>query len=67
MGGSRAAVLISNATLPDQRSVIGPLDRIARMADEAAIEPPATLVVGDVFAAERALDLAIQSLAASHA
>jgi uroporphyrin-III C-methyltransferase/precorrin-2 dehydrogenase/sirohydrochlorin ferrochelatase len=55
VGGSRPAALIGNATLPDQRSVTGPLDRIARLADEAAIEPPATLVVGDVVSAERAL------------
>jgi uroporphyrin-III C-methyltransferase/precorrin-2 dehydrogenase/sirohydrochlorin ferrochelatase len=67
VGGSRAAALISNATLPDQRSVTGPLDRIARLADEAGIEPPATLVVGDVVAAERVLAFAIQSPAASHA
>ncbi|HVS50443.1 MAG TPA: uroporphyrinogen-III C-methyltransferase [Candidatus Dormibacteraeota bacterium] len=51
VGGSRPAALIGNATLPDQRSVNGPLDRIARLADEAAIEAPATLVVGDVVAA----------------
>jgi siroheme synthase len=67
VGGSRAAALISNATLPDQRSVTGPLDRIARMADEAAIEPPATLVVGDVVAAERVMAFAIQSPAAARA
>jgi uroporphyrin-III C-methyltransferase/precorrin-2 dehydrogenase/sirohydrochlorin ferrochelatase len=67
VGGSRAAALISKATLPDQRSVTGPLDRIARMADEAAIEPPATLVVGDVVAAERVLLYAIQSPALSRA
>jgi uroporphyrin-III C-methyltransferase/precorrin-2 dehydrogenase/sirohydrochlorin ferrochelatase len=67
VGGSRAAAIISNATLPDQRSVTGPLDRIARLADEAAIEPPATLVVGDVVAAEPVLAYAIRSSAASHA
>ncbi len=67
VGGSRPAALISNATLPDQRSVTGPLDRIARMADEAAIEPPATLVVGDVVAAERVLAYAVGSSATSHA
>jgi uroporphyrin-III C-methyltransferase/precorrin-2 dehydrogenase/sirohydrochlorin ferrochelatase len=55
VGGSRAAAVISNATLPTQRSVSGPLDRIARLADEAGIEPPATLVVGDVVSAELAL------------
>lgn len=67
VGGSRAAALISNATLPGQRSVTGPLDRIARMADEAAIEPPATLVVGDVVAAESVLAYAIRRPAASRA
>jgi siroheme synthase len=51
LGGSRSAALISHAALPEQRSVTGPLDRIARLAEEAAIEAPATLVVGDVVAA----------------
>ena len=59
VGGSRPAAIISKATLPDQRSVTGPLDRIARLADEAAIEPPATLVVGDVVAAESVLAYAL--------
>jgi siroheme synthase len=51
VGGSRPAALISNATLPNQRTVTGTLDRIARLAHQAAIETPATLVVGDVVAA----------------
>jgi uroporphyrin-III C-methyltransferase/precorrin-2 dehydrogenase/sirohydrochlorin ferrochelatase len=51
VGGSRPAALISQATLEGQRSVTGPLDRIARLADEAGIEPPATLVVGEVVPA----------------
>ena len=51
IGGSRPAAVIGNATLPGQRSVTGTLDRIARLAAEAAIEAPATLVVGDVVAA----------------
>ena len=51
VGGSRPAAVISNATLADQRSVSGPLDRIAALADEAAIYAPATLVVGDVVPA----------------
>jgi uroporphyrin-III C-methyltransferase len=67
VGGSRPAALISNATLPDQRSVTGPLDRIARLADEAAIEAPATLVVGDVVAAEPVLAYALRRPAVSHA
>jgi siroheme synthase len=67
LGGSRAAAIISNATLPDQRSVTGPLDRIARLADEAAIDAPATLVVGDVVAAEPVLAHMTRRTAASHA
>jgi len=51
LGGSRPAAIISQATTPDQRSVAGPLDRIATLAHEAGIEAPATLVVGDVIAA----------------
>lgn len=53
VGGSRPAAVISNATLPTQRSVSGTLDSIGRLADEAAIEAPATLVVGDVVAVEQ--------------
>ncbi len=55
VGGSRPAAVISNATLPNQRSISGPLERIARLAEQAAIETPATLVVGDVVAAAPAL------------
>ena len=51
VGGSRPAAVISNATLPNQQTVTGPLERIARVADQAAIGTPATLVVGDVVAA----------------
>jgi len=51
VGGSRPAAVISNATLPNQQSVTGTLERIARLADQAALETPATLVVGDVVAA----------------
>jgi uroporphyrin-III C-methyltransferase/precorrin-2 dehydrogenase/sirohydrochlorin ferrochelatase len=51
IGRSRPAAVIGNATLPGQRSVTGTLDRIARLAAEADIEAPATLVVGDVVAA----------------
>jgi uroporphyrin-III C-methyltransferase len=67
VGGSRPAALISNATLPGQRSVTGPLAQIARMADEAAIEPPATLVVGDVVAAELVVAYTLGRSAAAHA
>jgi len=51
VGGSRPAAVISNATLPNQRSVSGPLAHISRLADREALEKPATLVVGDVVAA----------------
>ncbi len=54
-GGSHPAAVISNATLPGQRSVSGPLDRIAHLADQAEIAAPATLVVGDVVLAARVL------------
>ena len=57
LGGSHPAAVIGNATLPDQRSVTGTLDRIAGLAAEAAIEAPATLVVGDVVAAQRVLEV----------
>ena len=53
VGGSRPAALISNATLPSQRTVSGTLDSIARLAAEAMIEAPATLVVGDVVALDQ--------------
>ena len=57
VGGSRPAAVISNATLPTQRSVSGTLDSIGRLADEAEIEAPATLVVGDVVAVEQMVGL----------
>ena len=57
VGASRPAAVISNATLPTQRSVSGTLDRIARLASEAGIEAPATLVVGDVVAIEQVVGL----------
>jgi siroheme synthase len=55
VGGERPAAVIGNATLANQRSVSGPLERIARLAEQASIETPATLVVGDVVAAAPAL------------
>jgi uroporphyrin-III C-methyltransferase/precorrin-2 dehydrogenase/sirohydrochlorin ferrochelatase len=57
VGGSRPAAVISNATLANQQSISGPLERIARLADQAAIGTPATLVVGDVVAAAPALSV----------
>jgi uroporphyrin-III C-methyltransferase len=55
VGGSRPAAVISNATLPAERKVSGPLNDIARLADQAEIGAPAVLVVGDVVAASPVL------------
>ena len=63
VGGSRPAAVISNATLPDQRIASGTLDSIARLATEAAIAAPATLVVGDVVALEQIVGLQRVSVA----
>src|SRR5689334_13248140 len=51
VGATRPAVLVSNATLPEQRSVSGSLADIAWLADRDRIQAPATLIVGDVVAA----------------
>ncbi len=48
VGGSRPAAVVSKATWREQRSVNGPIADIARLADEARIEAPATLIVGEV-------------------
>jgi uroporphyrin-III C-methyltransferase/precorrin-2 dehydrogenase/sirohydrochlorin ferrochelatase len=49
VGRLRPAALVSKATWPDQRSVEGSVGDIARLADQAVIEAPATLIVGDVI------------------
>lgn len=56
-GPVRPAAVISNATRSDQRSVVGSVADIARLADESSIEAPATLIVGDVVAALSAPEL----------
>ncbi len=51
--GARAtlpAALIERATLPGQRLLRGTLANIARLAQRAAVSPPALLVVGEVSA-----------------
>ncbi len=52
LAGGRApetpAALIQEGTLPTQRTVSGTLADIARRAEEAAVSPPAILVVGEV-------------------
>ncbi|HXQ30241.1 MAG TPA: siroheme synthase CysG [Gemmatimonadales bacterium] len=42
------AAVIANATLPNQQQVVGTLATIAALAAAAGLEPPATLVVGEV-------------------
>jgi uroporphyrin-III C-methyltransferase len=42
------AAMIQTAFWPDQRVVTGTLENIAGMVEQAAIQPPATLVIGDV-------------------
>ena len=49
--GSRHAALVSHATLPEQRSVTGKVADMVRLAAEARLEAPATLIVGEVVAA----------------
>lgn len=48
VGDSTPAAVVSRATWPDQRSVRGNLSDIARLADEARLTAPATLIVGEV-------------------
>ena len=45
---STPAAVISGGTLPEQRVVVAPLDRIGEAA--AALDPPALVVIGDVVA-----------------
>ncbi|HVH63487.1 MAG TPA: uroporphyrinogen-III C-methyltransferase, partial [Candidatus Dormibacteraeota bacterium] len=51
LDGALPAALVGSATLPEQRSVTGTVATIARLADEAGIEAPATLIVGGVVSA----------------
>jgi uroporphyrin-III C-methyltransferase / precorrin-2 dehydrogenase / sirohydrochlorin ferrochelatase len=48
LGPDRPAAIISRATTPQQQVLRAPLGRIAAGAHAAGIEPPSTLVVGDV-------------------
>ena len=48
LGPDRPAAIISRATTPQQRVLRATLGRIAAGANAAGIEPPSTLVVGDV-------------------
>lgn len=48
VSASKPAAVVSSGTLPYQRTVAGTLGTIARRAKDAALEPPAILIVGDV-------------------
>ena len=48
MEGDTPAAVIADAGLPSQRVLRAPLDRIAEVADEAAVAPPAVTVIGRV-------------------
>lgn len=45
------AAVIASGTLPTQRAVVGTLGTIAELAADAALEPPATVVIGEVVGA----------------
>jgi uroporphyrin-III C-methyltransferase len=52
--GRHPAAVVQWATTPDERTVIGTLSTLPGLAREAAIGPPATLVIGEVVSlAER--------------
>jgi uroporphyrin-III C-methyltransferase/precorrin-2 dehydrogenase/sirohydrochlorin ferrochelatase len=42
------AAVIASGTLPEQRTVVGRLDDIADLVAAAGLEPPATVVIGEV-------------------
>ena len=54
MAGGRAretpAAVVSRATLPDERVVVGTLGSVAELVRAARLQPPALLVVGEVVA-----------------
>jgi uroporphyrin-III C-methyltransferase / precorrin-2 dehydrogenase / sirohydrochlorin ferrochelatase len=55
--GARAetpAAVIASGTLESQRVVVGTLETIATLATQAGLEPPATVVVGEVVQVGRA-------------
>ncbi|GMI38559.1 hypothetical protein TeGR_g14078 [Tetraparma gracilis] len=45
---STRVAIVESAGTPQQRVVLGPLDRIASIAEENGVRAPATIVVGDV-------------------
>ena len=57
VGPSMPAAVVSRATFEDERSVTGPIADIARLADDARLQAPATLIVGEVVNALSARSL----------
>ncbi len=45
---STPAAVVASGSLPDQRTVAGTLATIGNLAQEAALKPPATLIIGEV-------------------
>jgi len=60
--GTPTAV-VASGTLPTQRTVVGTLATIATLAAEAHLEPPATVVVGEVVRAAPLPEVSISELA----
>jgi uroporphyrin-III C-methyltransferase len=50
VGPDRPAGVVANATLPDQKTVVGTVGDIAVRVVEAGLEAPSTLIVGEVVA-----------------
>ena len=48
MAPDTPAAVIASGTLPEQRSVVGTLDDIADLVARAGLEPPVTVVIGEV-------------------
>ncbi len=48
MAPDTAAAVIASGTLPEQRSVVGTLDDIADLVARAGLQPPVTVVIGEV-------------------
>jgi len=59
---STPAAVIASGTLPDQRVVVAPLDRIAEAAED--LDPPALVVIGDVVSLGHVLSGGLAAVAA---
>jgi uroporphyrin-III C-methyltransferase len=59
---STPAAVIASGTLPEQRVVVAPLDRIAEAAED--LDPPALVVIGDVVSLAHVLNSGLAAVAA---